>query len=1555
MGLDGLGLAQGTLNSRRRMLVKMAFTRLDKDGSGEVDPEDLVGVYNASGHPDVLAGRRSEDEVLREFLDTFDVGGEKDGVVTRQEFENYYSNISASIDDDDYFELMIRNAWHISGGEGAAANSANRRVLVTAADGSQSVQEIRDDLGLKADDKAGMMARLRAQGVDASGGLSLHHGSGSTGAPGGRGVSFKHASAPPPPPVSLAATVSQRQVGGVDGAAGLLEAMKIAAAGPEAKHATGSAAANNVPRGASSAALPDPGLGYIIDRLKRELRARGGGTGFIGLQRKFRIMDDDGSKALSLAEFKKAMKEMNMNLSDSELRMLFDHFDQDSSGSIDFEEFIQGVRDPLTPRRLNLVRAAFAKLDKDGNGIVSGEEIASLYDATRHPEVISGRLTANEVLNQFLDTFDVGGVKDGMVTQQEFINYYTNLGANIDNEDYFELMIRNAWHISGGEGAAANSANRRVLVTAADGSQSVQEIRDDLGLKADDKVGMMARLRAQGVDAANVSLYGTGEDNSSKLPRVPPNFHAEGRTLGAAAMGRRASPSQTLMPPNPPQLSREEAIARMGPCSGTATNTGARPMTAPPQIFAKPSAGAGAAGTAISAPSGVNPGLQLIIDRLKRELRARGGGTGFIGLQRKFRIMDDDGSKALSLAEFKKAMKEMNMNLSDSELRMLFDHFDQDSSGSIDFEEFIQGVRDPLTPRRLNLVKMAYGKLDKDGNGIVDAAEVATMYDATRHPDVLSGSRTAEDVLTEFLDTFDVGGVKDGMVTQQEFINYYTNLGANIDNEDYFELMIRNAWHISGGEGAAANSANRRVLVTAADGSQSVQEIRDDLGLKADDKAGMMARLRAQGVNAANVSLFDGDENANKKGLGGLSKKRYSANHFRSSMPAGLLPGSGALPKAAAAGSSPHRQKRSTLEGADVGVRILIDRLKTEIRTRGGTGYIGLQRKFRIMDDDGSKALSLAEFKKAMKEMNMNLSDSELRMLFDHFDQDSSGSIDFEEFIQGVRDPLTPRRLNLVKMAFKAIDRDGSGVVDAAEVATMYDATRHPEVISGRLTANEVLNQFLDTFDVGGVKDGMVTQQEFINYYTNLGANIDNEDYFELMIRNAWHISGGEGAAANSANRRVLVTAADGSQSVQEIRDDLGLKADDKAGMMARLRAQGVDASGGLSQYGTAVDGTCAVKGRGKAPQNLGQMARLRTRDPSTIKAFAGSRTVAPDESVQSALHPPNVVPHSRGGAREVSHGIKLIIDRLKRELRARGGGTGFIGLQRKFRIMDDDGSKALSLAEFKKAMKEMNMNLSDSELRMLFDHFDQDSSGSIDFEEFIQGVRDPLTPRRLNLVKMAYGKLDKDGNGIVDAAEVATMYDATRHPDVLSGSRTAEDVLTEFLDTFDVGGVKDGMVTQQEFINYYTNLGANIDNEDYFELMIRNAWHISGGEGAAANSANRRVLVTAADGSQSVQEIRDDLGLKADDKAGMLARLRAQGSNASQISLSFGSDSSAQAEAPIMGSRKRSIKNAQWSRTSFSFEQSSSPGPKGKGKGRGSGRAGDAAVRAILLGLWHF
>jgi len=36
-----------------------------------------------------------------------------DGIVTFEEFVTYYEDVSASIDSDDYFEVMFRSAWKI--------------------------------------------------------------------------------------------------------------------------------------------------------------------------------------------------------------------------------------------------------------------------------------------------------------------------------------------------------------------------------------------------------------------------------------------------------------------------------------------------------------------------------------------------------------------------------------------------------------------------------------------------------------------------------------------------------------------------------------------------------------------------------------------------------------------------------------------------------------------------------------------------------------------------------------------------------------------------------------------------------------------------------------------------------------------------------------------------------------------------------------------------------------------------------------------------------------------------------------------------------------------------------------------------------------------------------------------------------------------------------------------------------------------------------------------------------------------------------------------------
>lgn len=42
-----------------------------------------------------------------------------------------------------------------------------------------------------------------------------------------------------------------------------------------------------------------------------------------------------------------------------------------------------------------------------------------------------------------------GGTKDQRVDMDEWIEYYNNVSASIDNDQYFELMMINAWKLLG--------------------------------------------------------------------------------------------------------------------------------------------------------------------------------------------------------------------------------------------------------------------------------------------------------------------------------------------------------------------------------------------------------------------------------------------------------------------------------------------------------------------------------------------------------------------------------------------------------------------------------------------------------------------------------------------------------------------------------------------------------------------------------------------------------------------------------------------------------------------------------------------------------------------------------------------------------------------------------------------------------------------------------------------------------------------------------------------------------------------------------------------------
>ncbi len=58
----------------------------------------------------------------------------------------------------------------------------------------------------------------------------------------------------------------------------------------------------------------------------------------------FRRMDDDGSKALSMDEFVKGIRDTGYEATDEDAKKMFEAFDKDGGGTINIDEFLETIR-----------------------------------------------------------------------------------------------------------------------------------------------------------------------------------------------------------------------------------------------------------------------------------------------------------------------------------------------------------------------------------------------------------------------------------------------------------------------------------------------------------------------------------------------------------------------------------------------------------------------------------------------------------------------------------------------------------------------------------------------------------------------------------------------------------------------------------------------------------------------------------------------------------------------------------------------------------------------------------------------------------------------------------------------------------------------------------------------------------------------------------------------------------------------------------------------------------------------------------------------------------
>jgi len=142
-------------------------------------------------------------------------------------------------------------------------------------------------------------------------------------------------------------------------------------------------------------------------------------------------------------------------------------------------------------------------------------------------------------------------------------------------------------------------------------------------------------------------------------------------------------------------------------------------------------------------------------------------------------------------------------------------------------------------------------------------------------------------------------------------------------------------------------------------------------------------------------------------------------------------------------------------------IQSLLTDIKSKLLQRGTYSLWGLARTFKIMDANGNHQLSADEFIDGLVQYGISLTKEQAEQVFAKFDKNKDGQIHFNEFLWFLWGDINAFRQNLILKAYKWLDVNRDGQVKLDDIAKLYDASKHPDVLSGKASPEEVYYEFM--------------------------------------------------------------------------------------------------------------------------------------------------------------------------------------------------------------------------------------------------------------------------------------------------------------------------------------------------------------------------------------------------------------------------------------------------------------------------------------------------------------
>ena len=441
-----LRIIAGDITEKRKISVISKFAEMDKEKTGYLPIAFLKKVYNAKFHPDCFLGKKPENEVYDEFLFTFEVfcfmknlGNEQE--ISYLDFVEYYTPISTSIINDNYFDDILLGAWNIEENILQQKNVNETNI--------NTVNRINNEPIKLNSPKQINENKINIQNNNINNNIKIEQRN-----------NFQITQTPnininSQYPVINQPFSPEKKLGKIRYNP-ITNEFRMSS-DDLGRSNNNSKLYNNYSPNKSNIKVNAINISEIpsINKLKNLLSKRGMKSIFI-IQRMLYIYDKNQTGEIPFEKLCDIFEIYNLNITKEEIFEFFEIIDKEHKGIIKYNDLIMILINDINQNRRVLIQNLFDKLRK-GKEYVLLNDIKKYFNPDRYPDVIEKLKTREETSFDFFDSLEIfreynsnlqnNNVINGILSYFDFENFFKEISLSIFDDKIFDYIINFCWEI----------------------------------------------------------------------------------------------------------------------------------------------------------------------------------------------------------------------------------------------------------------------------------------------------------------------------------------------------------------------------------------------------------------------------------------------------------------------------------------------------------------------------------------------------------------------------------------------------------------------------------------------------------------------------------------------------------------------------------------------------------------------------------------------------------------------------------------------------------------------------------------------------------------------------------------------------------------------------------------------------------------------------------------------------------------------------------------------------------------------------------------------------